>query len=163
MTAAVLFFTILLALELFALFRLHKFDSMGVAIDVVLLFVLMQRMQGKYNCILTEKSLIFDKTAYFGKKHYDVPLSSIIGIYHYKPELIGMIHFRHSARLHSALDARDVWTIAYTQHNKNGKSENSRIFFKPSTQFLKELNKYLPGKITEENKQAILSDINKAD
>ncbi|MDQ0203626.1 hypothetical protein [Pectinatus haikarae] len=162
MFASIIFFTFLLALDIIKFWKLHIFSTTGIAVDIGFLVVLFSRIQAKYTCCLSEKLLIFQCTGLLGKKSCSIPLASIMGVYHYQPELVGIMRFRHSSRFHSALDGRDVWTAAYVQINKKGKEENCRIFFKPDASFLKELNRLLPGKVTMDNKKVILADMRKA-
>jgi hypothetical protein len=66
---------------------------------------------------------------------------------------MSIIKFRRTFRLHSALDGRPVWVIAYEAPGRRGKPENRRIFFKPSDVMLEMLHEKMPSKVkvTEED------------
>lgn len=158
-TLAILFFAGLLLLNLLELFKLHKFQPLGIGIDIVFLFSLAKRIQGKYTCELHGKVLAFTEKNIWNTKTLAVDLSQIQGIYPYEAKLIGILHFRRTFRFHSGLDNRKVWTIAYTVSTNAKKIENERIYFKPDANFLAELTKKLPGKINETDKNTILANL----
>jgi hypothetical protein len=91
---------------------------------------------------------------------YEVQYKEIVGIYNYKPQLISVIKFRRTYRMHSSLDGREVWTIAYTVLNKKGKTENVRIYFKPSEVMLQALREIMPSKVKVPENKVILDMLN---
>lgn len=160
MFSAIVFFLLLLILDIISFWRLHIFNQTGFAIDIIFIAAMVNRIQSVYSCSLTDEKLSFKrKGVFFGAKQINVELNKISGIYRYKPQLIGMVHFRYSYKFHSALDGRDVWVVAYVQMNAKGKEENCRIFFKPSNEFLHDLKKQLSHKVTVSDKGVILADI----
>jgi len=159
MMAGIAFFAVLVILDMVKFFTLHIFEPVQVAFDVLFLVVLFNRTNAKYTCEINKDFLSFDKSSLWGKKRYEVEFRSIMGIYLYQPKLVEVTKFRHTARLHSALDARDVWTLAYTVTRDNGKIENCRIYFKPDEVFLDELRRVLPNKVMLNDEKVILADI----
>jgi len=153
------FFLALLVLNIMASFRFNTFQPGALAIDIFFLSVLLNRIQTKYRCEMTETALVFTQKNFWNKKKKEIAVNSILGIYRYEPKLIGLMKFRRTYRLHSALDSRDVWTIAYTLAGKNNKLENCRIYFKPGQAFLDELAKLLPGKISLTDEKMILANL----
>ena len=114
---------------------------------LLILFVLIERAQGRYEYDADARRLLVTKSGLFGRKNFEVSYRQIIGIHEYKAKLIGYIKFRRTHRLHSALDGRAVWVIAY-KVSPSGKAEyNERIYFKPSEQMLEFLAAKLPGKV----------------
>jgi len=162
MMAGLAFFAVLVILDMIKLFTLGIFEPMGFTFDVIFLVVLFNRINAKYTCELKEGSLSFHKSSLWGTKGYEVSFRSIMGIYRYQPKLVEITKFRHTDRLHSALDARDVWVLAYTVTSKKGKIENCRIYFKPGDEFLDELHKVLPNKVMINDEKVILADLQRA-
>ena len=120
---------------------------------LIILFMLVERAQGRYQYDADARRILITKTSWLGKKNYEVSYRQIIGIYEYKAKLIGVLKFRRTFRLNSALDNRKVWVLAY-KVSPSGKTEyNERIYFKPSEQMLELLSAKLPGKVmVPENK-----------
>lgn len=162
MMAGIAFFVVLVVLDIIRFFTLNIFEPMGVTFDVVFLVVLFNRANAKYTCELMKDSLVFHKSSLWGIKRYEVSFRSIMGIYRYQPKLVEITKFRHTDRLQSALDAREVWTIAYTATSKSGKTENCRIYFKPGDEFLDELHRVLPNKVMMNDEKVILADLERA-
>lgn len=162
MMAGITFFAVLVILDIIRFFTLNMFEPMGVTFDVVFLVVLLNRIHAKYTCELKQDSLVFHKSSLWGTKRYEVAFRSIMGIYRYQPKLVEITKFRHTDRLQSALDAREVWTIAYTVTSKKGKTENCRIYFKPGDEFLDELHRVLPNKVMMNDEKVILADLQRA-
>ena len=159
MMVGITFFAVLLILNIIKLFTLNIFQPLEFAFDALFLIVLFNRINAKYTCEMKEQSLVFTKKSLWGTKRYEVFYHSVIGIYRYQPKLVEITRFRRTYRLHSALDARDVWTIAHTNPCKNGKTENCRIYFKPGDVFLNELNEILPGKMMLNDERVILANL----
>ncbi|AIF52589.1 hypothetical protein [Pelosinus sp. UFO1] len=159
MMVGITFFAVLLTLNIIKLVTMNIFQPLEFAFDALFLVVLFNRINAKYTCEMYDKCLVFNKSSLWGKKRYDIFYPSIIGIYKYQPKLVEITKFRRTYRLHSALDASDVWTIAYTVTTINGKKENCRIYFKPGDLFLGELHRVLPGKVMINEERVILADI----
>ena len=97
----------------------------------------------------------------FGKRTYVIFLKSIAGIYRYKAQLVGILKFRRTFRLHSALDKRPVWTVAYQLTDANGKDINQRVYAKFSPEMLDFLSALVPGKVKIPEKKVIAEVISK--
>ncbi|MBP2629764.1 MAG: hypothetical protein H6Q70_392 [Firmicutes bacterium] len=162
MMAGIAFFAVLVILDMIKFFTLNVFEPVQVAFNVLFLVVLFNRINAKYTCEMNKDSLVFHKSSLWGKKRYEVDFRSIMGIYRYQPKLVEITKFRHTDRLQSALDARDVWTIAYTVTSKKSKIENCRIYFKPGDEFLDELHRVLPNKVMMNDEKVILADLQRA-
>jgi len=116
--------------------------------EAMFVFVLVERAGGKYIYEREDRVLRIVKRSFFGSvTTYEIPYKDILGIYLYKPQLIGVIKFRRTYRLHSALDRRNVWTMAFAVSDQAGKMENRRIYFKPSNTMLTALQGKLSGKV----------------
>lgn len=162
MMSGITFFAVLLILDMIKFFTLHSFEPMSVAVNVLFLITLFNRVQAKYTCELKKSALVFTKLGLWGNKQYEIDFHSVMGIYRYQPKFVEVMRFRHTARLHSALDNRDVWTIAYTVHTKKGKIENCRIYFKPDSIFLAELRAAFHEKVMPCNDKVVLADLNRS-
>lgn len=162
MTVGIVFFAVMVILNIIKLLTLNIFEPMEFAFDALFLVLLFNRINAKYTCEMYENYLIFHKYSLWGTKRYEIFYHSIMGIYRYQPKLVEITRFRRTDRLHSALDARDVWTIAYTVTCKNGKTENCRIYFKPGEVFLDELHKVLPDKMMINDVRVILANLERA-
>lgn len=127
---------------------------------IIIFFALLERSQGRYEYEADGRGLKIRKTSLLGKHEYEVSYRQVIGIYRYQAKLIGYIKFRRTFRLHSALDARDVWTIAY-QSDYRGKVVNERIYFKPSSEMLRFLAEKIPGKVMVPETQVITDVLSK--
>ncbi len=147
------YFLVMTFLSVYVWLKYDVVKPMDFFVYVLFLTVLTERAVGKYVYEVNDDNLkITKKCLFMPQKIYSVPLSDILGVYRYKAKLVGLIKFRHTNRLHSALDARSVWTIAYTETSKNGKHENCRNYIKPSDELLAFLVTKMPGrvKVTEE-------------
>ena len=113
--------------------------------EAMIILVLIERAQSRLFFELDKKSLRITKRGIFGTQEYTVALKDVIGIYRYAPKLISPVKFRRTYRLHSALDPRTVWTLAY-RAQQGGKVENRRMYLKVADEFLEALNDRLPGK-----------------
>ncbi len=147
------YFLVMTLLSVYAWVKYGVVKPMDMFVYVLFLSVLAERAAGKYFYEVDDKYFkITKKSLFMGTKIFSVPLTDILGIYRYKAKLVGLLKFRHTNRLHSALDARTVWTMAYTETGKKGKPENSRNYIKPSDELLAFLETKMPGrvKVTEE-------------
>lgn len=135
----------------------YSVPSYELVFELMLVFVLVERVSGKYTYELEKKQLRLTKRGLFCTQTYNVNLKDLIGIYDYKPKLIGPIRFRRTLRLHSALDGRSVWTIAFKCTNKKGKQENWQIYFKPSERLLNQLQELYPRKVMIPEQEAVVS------
>ncbi|HWR40732.1 MAG TPA: hypothetical protein VN611_14655 [Patescibacteria group bacterium] len=142
----------ILASDIYRWFFLQAYQPVEMLLVGALFVLYIERVGARYTYIAGTTALEVLKRGLFGVRRYEVPYSEVLGIYNYKPKLVSVIKFRRTFRLHSALDDRDVWALAYTAAKKNGDKENCRIYFKPGDEMLDVLTKYLPGKvrITEE-------------
>ena len=126
--------------------------------ESMIMLVLIERAQGRLFYELDKKMLRIKKRGLFGTQEYTVSLKDVIGIYRYAPKLISPVKFRRTYRLHSALDPRTVWTVAY-RAQQGGKTENRRMYLKVSDEFLAALNDCLPGKARIPEEQVVRSII----
>lgn len=157
MAIAVAAFAALVVFTLYKWFALNIFQPLELMAAGLVLFVLVERMSAKYTYEMDKKVFRLIKRGLLGTVMHEVPYGSIFGVYRYKPQLIGVIKFRRTYRFNSALDGRDVWTLAYTVQGNKGKSQNRRFYFKPSSQLLAALQAKLPGKVTAE--EQIIRDV----
>lgn len=146
-------------------FTIYKWVFMGLPqltelfFEILMTVIIIERAQGRYTYEAGRKGLRFTKQGWIGARQYEVPYRDIMGIYRYKPKLIGVLRFRRTYRLHSALDGRDVWTLAYKGRGWRGKSENRRIYFKPSAALLAWLHEKLPHKVAVPEEQVVVQEI----
>jgi hypothetical protein len=129
--------------------------------EVLVLFVLLERMAAKYTYEMDKRVLKLSKHGLLGKITHEVPYRDIFGIYRYKPQLIGVIKFRRTYRFNSAIDGREVWTLAYTASGFRGKIENRRFYFKPGNEFLTALQEKMPGKVMVPEEEVIKTVLSK--
>ncbi len=122
--------------------------------EIMIIFVLIYRAEIKVTCELEKKSIRITKKSWLGSQVFDIPYQSVFGMYRYVPKLISTVKFRRTYRLHSALDPRPVWTLAY-QVEKNGKTENQRIYYKVGEEFLNGLQDRLPNKVGVSEEQVL--------
>ncbi len=155
MAIAVASFAVLVILSLYRWFALAIFQPVELMAEALVLFVLLERMAAKYTYEMDKKVLRLSKHSLLGRVTYEVPYRDIFGIYRYKPQLIGVIKFRRTYRFNSALDSRDVWTLAYTAPGFKGKMENRRFYFKPGEAMLTALQAKLPEKVRVPEEQVI--------
>lgn len=136
----------LMGFSIYRYFDIGFLSPIEIFSELLLILVLIERAQAKILCEIDKKVFRVTKKSLFGKKVYEVPYRSILGVYRYAPKLISTVKFRNTYRLHSALDPRAVWTLAYQE--KNGeKTANKRIYFKADEEFLEALNERLPNKV----------------
>jgi type IV secretory pathway TrbD component len=152
------------ALLMMMVFTLYSWIVLGFGnplelfFEAMFLFVLVERAGGKYTYEVDKRVLRIVKRNFWGRiTTYEVPYEDIMGVYFYKPQLIGVIKFRRTYRLHSALDRRNVWTIAFTVTDQAGKTENRRIYFKPSDVMLTALQEKLPGKVMVSEETVVIN------
>lgn len=131
----------------------HTVDPYHLFTPIMIAAWVVWRAGSKFTYEADKKMLRITKTGLFGgTKQYEVPYRDIDGIFPYRPKLMSIIKTRRSFRLNSALDGRAVWAIAYEAPGWRGKTENRRIYFKPSEEMLKLLEEKMPSKVkvTEE-------------
>ncbi len=132
----------------------HTVDPYRLFTPIIIAGWVISRAASKFTYEVDKKALRIVKTGLFGgTKTFEIPYRDIDGIYYYEPKLMSIIKFRHTYRLHSALDGRPVWVIAYEAQGRGGKTENRRIYFKPSDVMLELLHEKMPSKVkvTEED------------
>jgi len=161
MTVSVAIFALLIIWSLYKWFVLAVVQPLELMAEALVSFVLIERMSAKYTYEVDKKVLRLTKRGLLGKRIHEVPYSDIVGVYRYKPQLMGVIKFRRTYRFHSALDGRDVWTLAYTAADLRGKIEHRRFYFKPGEKLLMALQE-LPGKIMISEEQVIKSVLSKS-
>lgn len=150
MAIAVTAFSVLVIFSLYKWFVLGIFQPWELMAAALVLFVLVERMSARYTYEMDKKGIRLTKYGLLGKITHEVPYRDIFGVYRYKPQLIGVLKFRRTYRFNSALDRRDVWTMAYTAPGLRGKMENRRFYIKPGEQLLAALRTKLPEKVMPE-------------
>jgi hypothetical protein len=128
---------------------------------VILLVVLIERVQARYIYETDARDIRITKDGLLGHKTYEVSYRQIMGIYQYKAQLVSILKFRRTFRLHSALDNRKVWVIAYKVSVSGKKEHNERIYFKPSDEMLQFLSAKIPGKVMISENQVVVEAIQK--
>ncbi len=146
-------FVLLLAASAYKWYAWNYRNPVEVFINVMFLYVLVERAQARYITEMGPKALRFTKKSLLGSTVYEVPYKDIFGIYRYKAQLVRAVKFRHTYRLNSALDNRTVWVLAYRAPGKKGKMENRRIYFKTSDAMLDALAEKLPNKVRANEEQ----------
>ncbi|HWR42527.1 hypothetical protein [Sporomusa sp.] len=157
MTIAVTAFTVFVIFSLYKWFVLNLFQPLELMAGVLVLFVLVERMSAKYTYEMDKKVFRLTKRGLLGNVTHEVPYRDIFGVYRYKPQLIGVLKFRRTYRFNSALDGRDVWTLAYTVPGNKGKTQNRRFYFKPNDKLLAALQAKLPDKVMPE--EQVIKDV----
>lgn len=147
MTTVIIIFLIMATMAIVKWFVWQIFQPTELLFYVVILIALVRRVSGKYKYEINSTCLRIGKHTVTGETVYEVPYQNIIGIYPYQPKLIGVIKFRRTYSLHSALDGREVWTLAYTMTGPQGKRELCRIYFKPGEDLLLKLKTVIPDKV----------------
>jgi hypothetical protein len=150
-SVAIGFFTLLACFSLYKWFFLNIKQPAELFFAIMFLFVLLERARAKYTYEAHDKHIRFIKHGLFNTKEYEVPYKSVLGFYLYKPQLISAIQYRKTYRLHSALEHKDVWTLAHEVTEPNGKKVNYRIFFKPNNDMLALFDEILPGKVIRQD------------
>lgn len=131
----------------------HSVDPYRLFTPIIIAAWVIWRASGKFTYEADKKMLRITKIGLFGgTKVYEVPYRDIDGFFPYQPKLMSIIKTRRTFRLHSALDGRQVWAVAYEAPGRKGKAENRRIYFKPSEDMLALLAEKMPSKfkVTEE-------------
>ena len=123
---------------------------------MLILIVLLERASGRYQIDTDAREIQISKTGMFGRHKVNVSYRQIVGIYEYKAKLVGYIKFRRTHRMHSALDGRDVWVIAYKVQPSGKTEHNERVYFKPSKEMLDFLAVRMPGKVMVPETQVIV-------
>jgi hypothetical protein len=156
---AVTFFLGMAGLSVYGWVAWRIFNPFELFVEFLFAVVLIERAASRYQYKLGAKTLEITKTGLFGSSRiYTVAYKDVIGVYRYRAKLVGVIRFRRTYRLHSALDGRPVWTIAYSSA-ANGKKENCRIYFKPSETILVALEGVLPGKVKVSEEEVVSQNI----
>lgn len=149
-------------LTLYGWVKWHIINPFELFVELLFVFVLLERAGGKYTYELDKRFLRITKDSILGSRRtFEVPYRDVIGIYRYKAKLIGVLKFRRTYRLQSALDNRPVWTLAYTAGGRRGKIENRRIYFKPSEAMLDALAEKIPGKVKVSEEEVVVSQVAK--
>lgn len=163
-----LFFGLAIAVVgLFIVAYIYYWVVRGIALPNQMVMFLMlfagliERTQPKYTFELDKRQLRVVKRGIIGEQVYEVPLKAIFGVYRYRAKLIGVIRFRRTYRMNSALDPRDVWSVAYTAEGKKGKEEHRRIYFKPSEEMLNALREVLPNRVMSTEEKVIIEAVNR--
>jgi len=151
----------MITFSIYQWFASQRFNPGEITFEVILLFALIERVGAKYTYEMSQKSLRITKRGMFGLQKYEVAYRDILGIYHYQPQIVGVMKFRRTFRLNSAIDGRDVWTLAYNFVGVNGKIENRRMYLKPGDEFLVALHGKMPNKVMITEEKVIIADINK--
>lgn len=159
MSVLIAIFAVMLIMTLVKWLVWHNFQPMELLFYAVILIALIKRITAKYHYEMELKALRIVKTEFARQQQYEIAYPSILGIYQYQPQLIGGIKFRRTERLHSALDGRDVWTLAYRVANKEGKTEHRRIYFKPGRELLLALKEKLPDTVMVTEEVAIRNSL----
>jgi hypothetical protein len=128
---------------------------------VIILFVLLERAQPRYEYEADNRRLLLKKNGLLGNKTVEIEYRQIVGIYAYKAALVGVLKFRRTHRMNSALDGRDVWVIAYKVWPTGKPEHNERVYFKPSEQLLEFLSAKLPGKVKVPETQVVIEALGK--
>jgi hypothetical protein len=157
---AVLGLTFMAGMNIYRMVNGIPVSPVEIGAWVIILVALIERSYGRYTYDADGKGLNIVKSGFFGTRVFEVPYRQVAGIYLYKAKMIGYLKFRRTFRLHSALDAGKVWTIAYRVDNK-GKEVNERIYFKPSDDMLKFLSDKMPGKVMVPETQVITEVLSK--
>ncbi|MGL5206808.1 MAG: hypothetical protein ACRC8T_04780 [Acidaminococcaceae bacterium] len=161
MLLVALLFLVFLIINILRYVKLNAFEPVVIFLDVMFLFVIFQRSHPTYITEVDKRGFRITKKSLFGKKVYDVPYREIAGIYKYKSSLAHPINFRRSLTLNSALDGRVVWVLAYRTHNKKGKIENRRFFFKTNEEMLDELSERMPNRVRVKEEEVAIAIIRK--
>lgn len=148
-------FAVLVGLSLYKWFVLSIVQPLELMAELLVLLVLLERMAARYTYELDHKGIRLTKNGLLGKSIHEVAYQDILGVYRYKPQLLGLIKFRRTYRFHSATDGQEVWTLAYTAQNFRSKAENRRFYFKPGSTLLAALHKKLPDKVMISEEQVV--------
>ena len=142
----------ILAGDIYRWFYLRSYHPAELLLVSALLVFYAERVGARYFYQANSSSLVIQKKSLFGIRKQEIPYAGVLGIYRYKAKLVGVMKFRRTFRWHSALDDREVWVLAYTVPQKDGKRDNQRIYFKPGDEMMDFMEKHLRGKVrvTEE-------------
>jgi hypothetical protein len=158
---AVAFFLFMLSSSIFRWMHGIRVTPLEIGTVVIILFVLLERAQPRYEYDADNRRLLLKKNGLFGNKTVEIEYRQLVGIYAYKAKLVSVLKFRRTHRMNSALDGRDVWVIAY-KVSPSGKTEhNERVYFKPSEQLLEFLSAKLPGKVKVPENQVVIEALGK--
>lgn len=150
MGAGVAFFLGMALVSLYGWSRGYPPKPFELFTELMLAAVLAGRAMGRYICELDEKELRITGTTLLGfTRVHLLPYDRIIGLYLYAPQLVGVMSFRRTRRLQSALDSRPVWTVAYRELGKGGVPENCRVYLKMSGEMLDSLKGRLAASVAD--------------
>ena len=147
MSFAIFCMALLLILNLYRWKVSHIYNALELSASIFFLCFLISRITVHFHYVLQKTQITITSKNLWIKKTYTIPYKAIVGIYRYQPGVLDLTRFRRTYRLHSALDNRNIWTIAYTNETNSGKQEDCRIYFKADNTFLKSLQKQLPNKV----------------
>ena len=156
LVSAVLFI-LLLALSIYKWVVDGIHQPIEVFINIMFLFVLVQRIQPSYVVEVDQSVFRITKKSWFGTKVFEVPYKAIAGIYRYQAQLVRAVSYRYTYRLNSMLDNRTVWALAYRAANKKGKMQNRRIYFKANKAVMDALEEKLPNKVKVPEDQVVVT------
>jgi len=151
---SVIMLVAMIGFSVYRYFDIGFFSPLEVFAELMIIFVLIDRAQSKLTYELDKKVFRITKKSLFGTQVHEIPYKDVFGIYDYVPKLVGAVKFRRTYRLHSALDGRKVWTLAF-RVMKKGKTENQKVFFKASEELLNGLNQRLPNKVRISEEEAV--------
>ena len=146
---AALVLALMISFTLYRWYDIGFFDRMRLEMYAEFIFVglLVVRCVPTYTYELKPKNLIVVKKGILRTHVYEIPYRNIFNLYRYAPSLAGSyVKFRRTLRMNSALDGREVWTLAYTMPTKKGK-ENCKMYLKMDEEFLRALNNRLPANV----------------
>lgn len=143
----------LISFSIYRYFDIGFWSPIEFFAEIMIILVLINRAQIKVTCELEKKLIRVTQKSWFGTQVLEIPYHDVFGIYRYAPKLISTVKFRRTYRLHSALDPRPVWTLAY-RSDQNGKTVNQRIYFKAGEEFLNHLQEKMPRKVGISEEQA---------
>ena len=153
---AIIVFLLLTAFSVYKWIVFHNVALTEIFFEFLVAVFLYERGWSKYTVQMQTKRLVIKKVGLFGKRNFEIPYRSIVGIYTYRPKLMGAVKFRRTWRMHSALDGRQVLTVAYQLPGKKGVMDNYRIYVKLSDPMVRALYEIMPNRVMiSENQVAV--------
>jgi hypothetical protein len=123
------------------------YQPMELLLAASFLVLMMNRALTRYTVEMKRDALRITSKGILGTKILDIPYDAVVGVYAYRPKLVGPVRFRRTLRMHTSVDGRDVWSIAFQTRKGNGKKENLRVYFKCSEALLDGLALLMPGRV----------------
>jgi hypothetical protein len=125
------------------------YQPMELLLAASFLVVMFNRAIARYTCEMKREALRITSKGILRTKVLDIPYDAIVGIYAYRPKLVGPVRFRRTLRMHTSVDGRDVWSIAFLARKGNGKNrkEYHRVYFKCSEEMLGGLALMMPKRV----------------